>query len=107
METLAEEIDDPENTLDMETINADIANGAKAFNQLLKHSAADWDHWATTIIGLRALRNLAYAQSHTSDIQAHAYRQAIGYLLQRPKYSVYGRIDKPTRSTCYTTSITA
>jgi hypothetical protein len=93
-----------EDVLDMEAINNDIAGGAKAFNLLLKHAndaAGDWTNWAAVIQELRALRNLAFAQSHTSDIHSWHYRQAIGALLARPKYSVYGRIDKPTRSQCY------
>jgi hypothetical protein len=91
----------PEDVLDMEAINSDIADGAKAFNLLLKYAADDWNSWSTAIRGLRALRNLAFAQAHTSDVQSYAYRQAISGLLAQPKYSVYGRIDKPTRSRCY------
>jgi hypothetical protein len=90
-----------DSVLDMESINRDIADGAKAFHKLLCHATDDWNSWAIAIRGLRALRNFVFAQSHSSDIRSWAYRQAIGHLLQQRKYSIYDRIDKPTRSTCY------
>jgi hypothetical protein len=94
-------IDGAEDVLDMESIESDIAAGVKAFSKLLKRSAEDWMSWSITIRGLRALRNLAFANSHTSDLSSWHYRQALGDLLEQKKYSVYSHIDKQTRSTCY------
>jgi hypothetical protein len=93
--------DHTEQVFDRAKMEAEILTGARAFTKLLTHAADDWTSWAATIVGLRNLRNLAFAQTHTSDIQSYAYRQAIGGLLQLRKYSVYDRIDKPTRSACY------
>src|SRR5262245_22358288 len=92
---------DNESVLDMESIKDDITAGAKAFGKLLDHASDDWTHWSITIRGLRALRNLAFAQSKTSDIKSWHYRQAIGALLSQRKYAIYDRIDKQTRSVCY------
>jgi hypothetical protein len=96
-------IDDaaPENALDMASIDADIVAGARAFTKLLTHARDDWTSWSITIIGLRALRNLAFAESHTSDIKSYAYRQKIGELLEKKKYAALAQVDKQTRSTAY------
>lgn len=88
-------------SIDMDSIEADIAAGVKAYGQLLRHASDDWNSWKITIIGLRALRNLAFSRSHSSDIKSYAYRQEIGALLRQRKYSVFDNIDKQTRSTCY------
>jgi hypothetical protein len=93
--------DEDEDVLDKASIRAEIARGARAFNKLLMRRTEDWTAWRTVIIGLRALRNLAFAQARTSDISSYAYRQAMSHLLQRREYAVYDRIDKPTRSACY------
>lgn len=50
---------------------------------------------------MRALRSLAFAKSHTSDIHSWAYRQALSALLMQRKYSIYDRIGKQARSACY------
>jgi hypothetical protein len=87
------------NALDMASIDAEIVAGARAFNKLLTHATDDWTSWSITIIGLRALRSLAFAEAHTSDVKSYAYRQKIGELLEKKKYSALAQIDKQTRST--------
>jgi hypothetical protein len=97
---MTNDIDDaPE--LDRESMEADITAGARAFSKLLHQASDDWTSWSITIVGFRALRNLAFAQSHSSDIHSYAYRQAMSNNLRLRKYSVYDQIDKPTRSACY------
>jgi hypothetical protein len=92
---------DTDSALDTASIEADITAGARAFKQLLTHATDDWTSWSITIIGFRALRNVAFAKGYTSDIRSYAYRQAMSHLLQLRRYSVYDQIDKPTRSACY------
>jgi len=87
--------------LDMASINEDIAAGAKAYGKLLRNATDDWKNWDLTIRGLRALRNLAFAQSRSNNLNSQAYRQAMSALLQQRKYSIYNNIDTGTRSTCY------
>jgi hypothetical protein len=94
-------LDDPENVLDLDAVDAEIIAGAKAFTALLTHAADDWTRWSITIRGLRALRNLAFAQAHTSDILSHAYRKQIGELLKKKKYAPLANVDKQTRSVAY------
>src|SRR5262249_44986010 len=94
-------LDDAEQVLDMESIEADAAAAVKAYSALLHHAADDWNSWAITIRGLRALRDLAFSKAHTSDIKSWAYRQEIGALLRLRKYAVLDNIEKQTRSTCY------
>lgn len=87
--------------LDMASINEDIANGAREFKRLLKHATDEWSSWSAVIQGLRALRNLVFAQSRSNNINSQAYRQTMASLLGQRQYSIYDSIDKPTRSTCY------
>jgi hypothetical protein len=93
--------DQTEAVFDKVTLEADIIAGAREYSKLLHHAAHDWASWEIIIIGLRALRDLAFAKAHTSDIHSYAYRQEMSALLQLKKYSVYDQIDKPTRSACY------
>jgi hypothetical protein len=86
---------------DLDAVNADIAAGAKALSHLLTYAAHDWNRWSITIRGLRALRDLALAKAHTRDIKSWHYRQQLGALLRLRKHSIYDRIDKQTRSSCY------
>jgi hypothetical protein len=90
-----------ENALDMASIDAEIVAGARAFTKLLTHATDDWTSWSITIIGLRALRNLVFAEAHISDVRSYAYRQKIGELLEKKKYSALAQVDKQTRSTAY------
>jgi len=92
---------DADTVLDMESVDADIAAGAKAFKNLMERRTDDWTDWSIIIRGLRALRNLCFAESQTSNIKAWAYRQAMGGKLQMRKYAIYDQIDKQTRSDCY------
>lgn len=87
--------------LDHVAIERDIVAGAKAFGQLLKHSSRSWTFWSATILGLRGLRTLAYAQAGTSSMTSQAYRDAMRSLLNQRKYSIYAQMDNPTRSDCY------
>jgi hypothetical protein len=100
-DNITEEPYDPELAIDREAIEADIAAGAKAFRILLKNADADWNNWSITIVGLRGLRNLAFARAGVSDIRSWHYRDQLAALLQQKKYSVYEQIGKQTRSTCY------
>jgi hypothetical protein len=93
--------DHTETTIDKETLEAEIIAGARAYGQLLNHSADDWTRWGAVILGLRGLRDLAFAKAHTTDMASYKYRQEFGYLLKLKKYSIYDQIDKPTRSDCY------
>jgi hypothetical protein len=87
--------------LDRAAIDRDIAQGAKAFGELRKNVATDWTHWSATILGLRGLRSLAFAEAGTNRMTSQAYRDAMSGLLQLRKYAIYDEIDKPTRSDCY------
>src|SRR5215471_12703685 len=100
-ETVVSDGDDDEQQFDMDAINDDIAAGAKALSHLLTHAADDWHRWSITIRGLRGLRDLALAKAHTRDIKSWHYRQQLGALLRLRKHSIYDRIDKQTRSSCY------
>jgi hypothetical protein len=93
------DIDD--SPMDMKAVEADIANGARAYTKLLNHSADDWTSWSITIVGLRGLRNLAFANAQTTNVLSQAYRDAMSGLLGQRKYSVYDNITKQTRSACY------
>src|SRR5262245_55097548 len=93
---------DSEQAIDREALEADIAAGATAFSKLLTPAADDWTRWSITIIiGLRGLRELAFAQAGVSDIKSWHYRDQLAGLLRQKKYSVYDQIGKQTRSTCY------
>jgi hypothetical protein len=87
--------------LDKESVEAEITAGARAFTKLLHHASDDWTSWTIVITGLRALRDLAFANAHTTDMVSYDYRQEMGRLLRLKKYSVYDQMDKPTRSACY------
>jgi hypothetical protein len=87
--------------LDMASIDIDIITGARAYTKLLAHSADDWNSWEATIIGLRALRSLAYAKAGTSNMNSQAYRDAMSRLLMQRKYAAYGQMEKQDRSACY------
>jgi hypothetical protein len=95
--------DDPgdEPVLDRAAIDRDIANGAKAFRELLSNAALDWTRWSATILGLRGLRALAFAKAGSNNMRSQAFRDAIGSLLRMHKYSIYDRIDRQARSDCY------
>jgi hypothetical protein len=90
-----------ETMLDVKQIEADITLGARAYQRLLNHAADDWNSWAAVILGLRGLRDLAFAKVGTSDTKSWHYRQALAGLMQLKKYSIYDQIGKQTRSTCY------
>jgi hypothetical protein len=92
---------DPEQAIDMESVESEIAAGAKAYGKLLRHAADDWNSWSIVIVGMRGLRNLAFAKSQTSDIASWHYRKALGDMLKLKKYSIYDQIGKQTRSVCY------
>jgi hypothetical protein len=94
-------VDTDDDVLDLEAVNADIAAGGKALSQLFDHAKDDFTRWAIAIRGLRGLRDLAFAKAHTRNIMSHHYRQELGALLQLRKHSIYDRIDKQTRSSCY------
>jgi hypothetical protein len=91
--------------LDMASVDADIAAGAKALRGLLRHVNDDWKRWAIITKGFRAMRNLAFAKAHTSDINSDAYKKMIGGMLKQKKYSMYDRIAgkkaKQVRSSLY------
>jgi hypothetical protein len=97
--------EDDENTagaeLDRAAIDHDIAEGAKAYQALLKNADLDWNYWFKTILGLRGLRALACARAGTANMQSQSYRDAMSYLLTLRKYSIYDQIQKQTRSDCY------
>jgi hypothetical protein len=93
--------DASETVLDVKAIEADIATGAKAYQKLLNHVADDWNSWSAVILGLRGLRDLAFAKSGTSDIRSWHYRQALAGLMQLKKYAIYDQIGKQTRSSRY------
>jgi hypothetical protein len=93
--------DQTEAVIDKAALDRDAIAGANAYKKLLQHAGDDWAHWVLVIIGLRALRDLAFAKAHTSNIMSHAYRQEMSALLMLKKYSVYDALDKPTRSCCY------
>ena len=93
--------DDPGDELDRAAIDRDIANGAKAFRELLNNAALDWTHWSATILGLRGLRALAFAKAGSNNMRSQAFRDAISSLLRLHKYSIYNRIDRQARSDCY------
>jgi hypothetical protein len=90
-----------DSVLEMPAVDAEIADGVKALNHLFRHAGDDFTKWEIVIKGFRALRNLAFASAHTSDIQAYDYRQAMGSLLRQRKYAAYDHLDRPTRSACY------
>jgi hypothetical protein len=90
-----------EDILDMDAINADIAAGVRAFQKLLTHASDDWTSWSITIKGFRALRDLTFARTGTSNIQSDAYRKELGAMLSLKKYSAYSHITKQVRSACY------
>jgi hypothetical protein len=90
-----------DSVLEMPAVDAEIADGVKALNHLFRHAGDDFTKWEIVIKGFRALRNLAFANAHTSDIQAYDYRQAMGSLLRQRKYAAYDHLDRPTRSACY------
>jgi hypothetical protein len=92
---------DPDDPLDMTNVNAEIADGIKAYRELLDHAADDWTHWEITIRGLRALRTLAFTKSGSNNMHSQAYRDAMNDLLQTRKYAIYDQIDRQTRSDCY------
>jgi hypothetical protein len=94
--------DNDENSpLDRDSIEREIAAGAKAFKALLDNASKDWTHWSATILGLRGLRSLAFEKAGTASMQAQAFRDAMSSLLTLRKYSIYDQIDKQTRSDCY------
>jgi hypothetical protein len=93
--------DQTEAVIDKAALEEQITAGARAFSKLLNNAAEDWTSWEITIKGLRALRYLAFAKAHTSDIMSNAYRQEISGLLRQREYSIYDQIDRPTRSACY------
>jgi hypothetical protein len=93
--------DQTELVIDYKALDADAIKGARAYTQLLNRAGKSWQLWEATIVGLRALRDLAFAKAHTSDISSWHYRQELSALLELKKYGVYGNIDKQTRSSCY------
>src|SRR5262245_14513258 len=82
-------------------IEHQIAEGAKAFKELQQNAALDWTHWSATILGMRALRTLAFAKAGTTNMRSQAYRDAIQALLTLRRYSIFDQIDRQTRSDCY------
>jgi hypothetical protein len=60
-----------------------------------------WQRWSGTILGLRALRDMAFIETRTSDLNSWHYKQAMGRLLSRKTYAAYEQIDRPSRSWCY------
>src|SRR5208283_3077545 len=72
--------DPPPDPLDMDAVEAEIEIGSKAIDYLNKHAGDDHVAWVAAIKGFRALKTLAVSQSHTSDMQSHAYRQAMSHL---------------------------
>jgi hypothetical protein len=93
-------ISNQEDALDLEVIETDIREGAKAMEWLIEHKTDNWSHWSIFIKGFRSFRNLVFAKRQTHDIKAHAYRQKLGELIELKKYSAYD-IDKQDRSDCY------
>ena len=92
---------DQNQLLNKEQIESQIAAGVEAYTKLLDHSSDDWTSWSIIIVGFRALRTLAFNKANTSDIKSWPYRKELTELMQQKKYSVYDRIGKQTRSTCY------
>jgi hypothetical protein len=96
---------DPEQAIDREAIDADIAAGARAYTKLLRSADDDWTSWSIIIIGLRGLRDLTIALSGSSDIGSFAYRQRFGELVKLKKYRIYdeigGKRAKQVRSIAY------
>jgi hypothetical protein len=89
-------------TLDRAAIDRDIAAGAKAGQELLRHAAVDWTHWSALILGLRGLRSLAFAKAGTTKMTSQAYRDAMSSLLSLRKHQIYDQLlDKQTRSDSY------
>jgi hypothetical protein len=91
--------DDP--VLDRASIDRDIALGAKAYSKLVDKADLDFTHWSAVILGFRGLRSLAFEKAKTSNMNSQDYRNAMTALLELRKYSIYGQIDKQTRSDCY------
>lgn len=103
METDTETEDDADNVIDKKSVDAEIANGVKAWTELRKAAGKDWNLWSIYTRGFRALRGLAFANAHVSDIHSDAYRKEIGRLLKLAKYSAYSEpnLAKTTRSAMY------
>jgi hypothetical protein len=87
--------------IDRKVLETEIIAGARAYSQLLDHAGDDWSRWGAVILGLRGLRNLAFAKAGTTEMASYAYRKEFGALLKLKKYSIYDKLDKPTRSCCY------
>jgi hypothetical protein len=88
--------------LDMDAINIEIREGARAGEQLLRRANDSWNSWSILIRGFGAMRDLAFSRAGVSDIASHAYRREIGALLELKKNSVYAQLlTKQTRSSAY------
>jgi hypothetical protein len=86
---------------DLKELDREALRGAKAYGELRRQAGHDWNRWEATIIGLAALRDMAFAKTGNRNKRSQAYRSAMSDLLQRPKYHVYAEMRNEDRSACY------
>ena len=96
-----EVIYEAESAFDRAAAEADALKGVRAYSHLLNHSGEDWVVWADVVRGLRGLRDIAFADAHTSDIHSYAYRQQMGFLLKQPRFAMLSEVKKTNRSAAY------
>ena len=92
---------EPNTMFDKTAIEADILEGVKAYRELHDKRKDDWHRWSTVIIAWRGLRTIAFEDSKTSDVKAHAYKMAIRALLKKRRYQAFTEINQQTRHAMY------
>jgi hypothetical protein len=95
------EIESDAGLYDKKALEREASQGAKAYGELHKHAGDDWNRWEAAIIGLAALRDMAFAATGTRNMRSQNYREAIGALMQRSKYMQYSMMSRTERSACY------
>jgi hypothetical protein len=90
-----------ETSLDVDWLANDITVGANAYTELQNNAGNTWEKWVLVIVGLRGLRELAFANIGVREMRANAYRVEMRRLLSKHDCAVYQAINAPTRSACY------